>query len=61
MIEPRLLPDAPLTSLDEYLERRGGQGLSGARHVGPVDTIAEITTFGYLLFPALGLPEMLSG
>ena len=25
------------------------------------DRIAEITTFGYLLFPALGLPEILSG
>jgi len=25
------------------------------------DRIAEITTFGYLLFPALGLPETLSG
>ena len=46
MIEPRLLPEAPLTSLDEYLERRGGQGLSGARHVGPAETIAEITAAG---------------
>ena len=33
-------------SLDAYLERRGGQGLSGARHVGPTETIAEITAAG---------------
>ena len=46
MIEPRLLPEAPLTTLDAYLERRGGQGLSGARHVGPTETIAEITAAG---------------
>ncbi|MGD9700820.1 MAG: NADH-ubiquinone oxidoreductase-F iron-sulfur binding region domain-containing protein [Acidimicrobiia bacterium] len=46
MNTPRLLHDPPLTSLDAYLELRGGQGLSGARHVGPKETIAEIAAAG---------------
>lgn len=42
----RLLPDNPIESLEEYLELGGGQGLVGARSVGPVETIAEIEAAG---------------
>lgn len=42
----RLLHRPPLSSLDAYLELGGGQGLAGSRHLGPDDTIAEITAAG---------------
>ncbi len=42
----RLLPPAPLPSLDAYLDEGGGRGLAGARHIGPAETIAEIGAAG---------------
>ncbi len=43
---PRLLHQPALSSLDAYLEIGGGQGLVGARHIGPDDAIAEIADAG---------------
>ncbi len=42
----RLLPAAPFTTLDEYVATGGGGGLSGARHIGAADAIAEIEAAG---------------
>lgn len=41
-----LLPDAPITSLDEYRAGAGGEGLERARALGPDETIAEIERSG---------------
>lgn len=43
---PFLLPDEPVTSLDDYLERGGGEGLALARDLGPEAVIDEITRSG---------------
>ncbi len=43
---PFLLPDQPVTSLDDYLERGGGEGLALARDLGPEAVIEEITRSG---------------
>jgi NADH-quinone oxidoreductase subunit F len=42
----RLLSASPLRSLDAYLDHGGGAGLIGARHIGPVETTAEIDAAG---------------
>jgi NADH:ubiquinone oxidoreductase subunit F (NADH-binding) len=42
----RLLPEAPIESLDDYLDQGGGAGLAGAHHIGPDETIAEIDAAG---------------
>jgi NADH-quinone oxidoreductase subunit F len=42
----RLLHDPPLVSLEEYMALGGGNGLAGARHLGPAATIAEISDAG---------------
>jgi NADH:ubiquinone oxidoreductase subunit F (NADH-binding) len=42
----RLLPTAPIGSLTEYLDRGGGAGLAGARHIGPSETIGELDAAG---------------
>jgi NADH:ubiquinone oxidoreductase subunit F (NADH-binding) len=42
----RLLPPTPFPSLDAYLERGGGAGLVGARHIGPAATIDEVLAAG---------------
>jgi NADH-quinone oxidoreductase subunit F len=43
---PFLLSDSPITSLDQYVDQGGGQGLARARHIGPEDTIEEIARSG---------------
>jgi NADH-quinone oxidoreductase subunit F len=43
---PFLLPDEPLTSLEDYLASGGGQGLARARDLGPEKTIEEIHRSG---------------
>ena len=42
----RLLPPTPLTTLGEYVAAGGGQGIAGARAIGPEATITEITAAG---------------
>lgn len=46
MDAPRLLPPQPFTTLDAYLATGGGNGLAGARAIGPEATIAEIEASG---------------
>ena len=41
-----LLPDQPVTSLDEHLRRGGGEGLARARRIGPDAVIDEISRSG---------------
>ena len=43
---PFLLPEKPVTTLDEYLDQGGGEGLARARGMGPEAVIEEITTAG---------------
>ena len=44
---PVLLPDEPLTSLDEYVDQfEGGQGLLRCRELGPDGVVAAITSSG---------------
>jgi NADH:ubiquinone oxidoreductase subunit F (NADH-binding) len=43
---PFLLPDSPVTSLDQYLDLGGGEGLARARHIGPDAVIDEISRSG---------------
>jgi NADH:ubiquinone oxidoreductase subunit F (NADH-binding) len=44
---PVLLPDEPLTSLDEYVDRfEGGQGLLRCRELGPDGVVDAITSSG---------------
>jgi NADH:ubiquinone oxidoreductase subunit F (NADH-binding) len=43
---PFLLPEAPVTSLDEYLAMGGGDGLAQARLLGPVQTVKEVVLSG---------------
>src|SRR5438128_6253249 len=40
---PFLLPDEPVTSLDEYLAGDGGLGLARAIDLGPAQTIKEVS------------------
>jgi NADH:ubiquinone oxidoreductase subunit F (NADH-binding) len=42
----RILPAAPLTSLDAYVERGGGDALAAARKVEPAAVIAEVEASG---------------
>ncbi len=44
--EARLLPDAPIESLQAYLDAGGGRGLAGARYIGAAETISEIGAAG---------------
>src|SRR6516162_895390 len=41
-----LLSDPPVTSLDDYRGRGGGQGLARARQLGPSQVIEEVTLSG---------------
>ena len=45
-MERYLLPEQPVTSLDEWREQGGGQALDIARRLGPDDTIEELGTAG---------------
>ena len=45
-VDPFLLPETPLTSLDDYLSYGGGHGLSRARELGSEQTIHEILLSG---------------
>lgn len=38
-----LLPESPVTGLDEYMDRGGGEGLRRALELGPEGTIDEVT------------------
>ena len=42
----RLLPTAPVATLDDHLARGGGAGLVGARHVGPEETAEVLAASG---------------
>ena len=42
----RVLPPAPVTSLEEYIRQGGGEGLAAARRVGPDALIAELEASG---------------
>ena len=44
--EPFLLPEQPVTSLDEWRRLGGGQGLEVADKLGPEGTIEEVTAAG---------------
>jgi len=41
-----LLPDSPVTSLDQYLDLGGGEGLARARRIGPDATVEDISRSG---------------
>ncbi|MDP8976893.1 MAG: SLBB domain-containing protein [Actinomycetota bacterium] len=43
---PFLLPESPVTSLEQYLELGGGEGVAKARRLGPEAVIDEITRSG---------------
>ena len=43
---PFLLPEQPMTSLDEYLAGDGGLGLARAQELGPAGTIDELSRSG---------------
>jgi NADH-quinone oxidoreductase subunit F len=45
-VDPFLLPDAALASVDDYLDWGGGQGLRRAQELGPQQTIHEILLSG---------------
>jgi NADH-quinone oxidoreductase subunit F len=41
-----LLPDQPITRIEDYLAAGGGDGITAARRLGPVATIEEVTASG---------------
>jgi NADH-quinone oxidoreductase subunit F len=45
-VEPFLLPDTPLTSIDDYLAFGGGQGLARAVELGAEQTLKEVLLSG---------------
>jgi NADH-quinone oxidoreductase subunit F len=45
-VEPYLLPDTPLASVDDYLAFGGGRGWPRARELGPEQTVQEIQLSG---------------
>jgi NADH-quinone oxidoreductase subunit F len=45
-VEPFLLPDAPLATLEDYIAFGGGQGLQRARQLGPEQTVKEVLLSG---------------
>ena len=52
----RILPPAPLTSLQHYLDQGGGRGLAAARLVEPEAVIAEIEESGLTARGGAGAP-----
>ena len=45
-VEPFLLPDTPLSTIDAYLAFGGGQGLKRAKQLGAEQTLKEVLLSG---------------